>query len=400
MKHHFLARKRTLIGLSIGAMLAGSFGAPALAVDEVPAQTTAAPKPETTRLTLPLSHSTDLKSALTITEAIETPVIAYAFDNAMVVGEFSPLTGISTTEYLELFHTEYGTSPEVTGVVVEMPTERAETIQTERSQIDLGAELPEFDAEPVVFGGETLERKLASEAASDDDGFSAKTAGDWRPDSTTHNIMPFDGYAMFAQVFTWTHGGVYSLPDLIGLEFEINQDNPGVATPQNIRPACFDSDYKKRFWAQNQNYSWSVTDYMSPNAASFGAYADYNDLSDLCRTSSIAIGLRYPQNLTGATFGATGLETKLDTFILAPRGFSSSVAFSGNVQAVSSFHCVNLPAMTLTDCMGVYPVTSTWGGYPSGNYNRGTLAAHRGWTIPSKCWITWNHGSDYQQQSC
>ncbi|WP_162495427.1 hypothetical protein [Microcella alkaliphila] len=82
--------------------------------------------------------------------------------------------------------------------------------------------------------------------------------------------------------------GLYTLPSNIGLEFEINQDNASVAAPQNVRPFCFDNSYKQRHWAVNQNYSWIATDWFGNVTATdtwMGGYADYNDATDLCRTS-------------------------------------------------------------------------------------------------------------------
>lgn len=203
-----------------------------------------------------------------------------------------------------------------------------------------------------------------------------------------------------AEEVTWTGGGLYSLPNNVGLEFEINQDNSGVGTPQNIRHYCFDANIRDKFWAKNVNYNWGITDYWGTNASQLGAYADCNDLSDLCRTQSIAIGVRYPKSAQGADIFGSGIETKLDLTILAPRGTVTSTRITGNVQAVSDRHCNAYPAMTLTDCMGVFNITQHWGGYPAGNYNRATLGSSRNASAPGWCWRTWNKGGNYERLNC
>lgn len=390
---------KTKIGIGVGAALAAALlvAAPAVALTDTTDDEKSS-REELTRATLPLAHGTDLETAVQFSDSLGLPVVALAFDNGNLVGEYSALGGLGTDEYLKIFAREYGTQPEVHGVVVEVPTKQAKDLAQQRVA-PIGAELPKFDAAPVSLGGLTLERFESagidvSEPASDGL-ISPMSVGDWRPDSTTHNILESGGMAMFAQLFTWEGAGHLSLPNSIGLEFEINEDNGSVATPQNVRPLCFDVDYKSRFWARNYGWSWSALDYWSGNASGLGAYADYNDATDLCRTNSIAIGLRDPKNLS-----TSGPNTQLDLFIMAPLGLNSSSRISGNVQAVSSDYCYDNPWLSNTDCMGVSDITLDWNGYPYGTYNRGTLNITRNIYVPSHCWATWNHGSNYQSYSC
>lgn len=139
---------------------------------------------------------------------------------------------------------------------------------------------------------------------------------------------------------------------------------------------------------KNVSYSWTVTDGWSSSAGDFGAYADYNDLSDKCRNNSIAIGMRFPDALTGMDLAGSGERITLYTSIIAPKGLVSRSIVSGNVQAVNDGQCRASTWMSLTDCMGVHPISWIWGGYPPGEYNRATLNINRGWTAPGLCWST------------
>jgi len=186
------------------------------------------------------------------------------------------------------------------------------------------------------------------------------------------------------------------------MEFEITEYNNSVATPNNVRPACFDSSYKDRFWVSNHSYSWAATNvFAGPGSSSIGAYADYNDLFDLCSQNSIAIGLKYPKNLSW--FGANYDEVILDVLVSAPRGLQSSSVISGNVQTVTSTYC-STPigsGMSSTDCMGVDDITALWGGSPAGVYNQSTLNISRNWSVPpNRCWYTWDKGTVLEVSVC
>lgn len=204
------------------------------------------------------------------------------------------------------------------------------------------------------------------------------------PDYTAQATVERGTSAYIGGYFAWRGTGLSSLPDGIGLEFEVNQRNSTVAAPSNIRPLCFDASFKERFWAKNYSYTWTATNIYGVGAPS-GAYADYNDTTDECQDQSLAIGVRYPKTLT-SFLG----EKVLDVSIYAPLGLSSSSAISGNIQAVSDDWCVSFPLMTLTDCMGVARIQNHWAGYPTGNYNQSTLNRSRAWFAPGRCWETVN----------
>ena len=355
-----------------------------------------------TRVSLALPHSLSLNDAIALGASIKEPVLAYAFDNGPVSGEFAPATG-SSEEFLRFFLEDYGTSPQITALVVWREVADAESTSTPRIvATDLGADLPEYTAPPVEFGGTIQARHIASEEATRAPKDSAAVlALDWRPDDTNHSIFPSSGKALFGQQFSWMDGGLYMLPNQVGLEFEITEYNNSVATPSNVRPLCFDTSYKDRFWASNHSYSWAVTDWFwTTGSLSPSPYADYNDATDLCAQNSIAIGLRYPKNLT-RTGGSYDIIT-VDILILAPFGLQSTSPISGNVQAISAEYCNSWPgsSMSLTDCMGVADITSYWAGSPTGVYNRGTLNVSRGWSAPWRCWSTADKGASLTALSC
>lgn len=139
---------------------------------------------ELSRVTLPLAHPTDLRSA--VEYGADFQGLAYAFDNGGVVGEYAPGSGQSVDEYLDLFRREYGTSPAVAGIVVEQSPSQLKR-NSNRSQI--GEALPRFTPSPVQYGGETL-RRLTATSPTSANATHARSAGDWRPDATAHELVP------------------------------------------------------------------------------------------------------------------------------------------------------------------------------------------------------------------
>jgi hypothetical protein len=110
-----------------------------------------------------------------------------------------------------------------------------------------------------------------------------------------------------------------------------------------------------------------------------GIYADYNDLLDECKKSSIAIGMKKPQSIPA---GPAGIQNVLFT-IIAPRGNDSSGPISGTVQSVDSTWCDLNVLMSLTDCMGVTA---------GSDGERLTLNRDNKWTAPNRCWDSYGQG--------
>jgi hypothetical protein len=375
------------IVLSLGLLAPAS----AAQTSDNPATSASADTAETTRVTLLLAHSITLEDAVDLAETLKEPVVAYAFSNDRVVGEYAPATGVKPEEYLATFESDYGTRPQVTGlVVVRDVDEQAEEHLSSEIATDLGIEYATFTAQPVAYGGALAERITAGqrEAEQSRSESAARLPVDWRPDYA--NIVTGGSPPFVWSQYYWYDSGLYLLPNQIGLEFEVNEHNDGVARPNSMRPACLDPYYKDQFWASNYGWSWSASSLLAAPVSSFGAYADYNDNSDLCRTNSLAIGLRWPKYLADY-MGEVGLEISLT----APAGLTSTSRLSGNVQAVSEQYCLSWPGNTMsnTDCMGVTPIASVWAGSPTGTYNRGTLAEWRHWIAPWSCWTSSDKGT-------
>ncbi|HWH25139.1 MAG TPA: hypothetical protein VNT53_00635 [Pseudolysinimonas sp.] len=358
--------------------------------------------PDTTNVTLLLAHTVTLQDAIKLSGAVGEPVVAYAYDNVQTMGEYSPATGLDPAKFLAQFQEDYGTQPAVNGFVVLRDAEQQKKSKAlDVQQTQLGSTYPTYVAPSVKFGPKIAARIEAGKQAAakkqeaELGGAQTLAVSDWRPDDA--NIVTGDSSPFIWSQYDWLDYGLYSLPNNIGLEFEVNEHNDSIFTPNNNRPNCYlspgtaDPYYKSRFWARNYGWTWQATNIYGTPVASIQAYADYNDLSDKCRTNSIAIGLRKPKNLDNYQ-GLSGVEIQIS----APAGLVTSSKISGNVQAVTESFCLSWPGngMSSTDCMGVNAIQNEWGGYPAGNYNRGTLAESRGWVTPWKCWTSGNRGLD------
>jgi hypothetical protein len=71
-----------------------------------------------------------LADILLLTEVRGYPVQAYRFENAEIVGEYSPQTGLRPGEYLEDFEDLYGTQPEFVAVIVDVPARNSPSPRT------------------------------------------------------------------------------------------------------------------------------------------------------------------------------------------------------------------------------------------------------------------------------
>jgi hypothetical protein len=266
-----------------------------------------------------------LSDVLLITEARGYPVQAYRFENPDIVGEYSPESGLSPSEFLAQFEDLYGTQRQFAAVIVEVPVATAKQWYQEKGAQDVAVrgakfEAPLADAEHVDRLLEKYRERNPKRTATDS---TAKAGmGDWQPEQATQN---------------------YGWP----------------------------------FWAAYQNVGGGMTGVSS----SVGAYADYNDLSDLCQTNSIAIGIKRPDFVNHYP---TGGQEMLFT-ILAPRGVENTGSIDALVQSVNSSQCDLFPWMALTDCMGV--VSGSVGTRP-------VLAEWRNWRAPDKCWFSDNYGTD------
>lgn len=349
------------------------------------------PSGESTRVALPLALPQSLADVLPITEARGYPVQAYRFENPDIVGEYSPESGLSPSEFLAQFEDLYGTQPQFAAVIVEVPVATAKQWYQEKGAPDVAVrgamfEAPLADAEHVDRLLEKYREKNPKRTATDS---AAKAGmGDWQPAQATVDIVrPASGTVYSSQYYYWDGIGsnLSWTPSNYGLEMEINIRADSSTYQGGTRPLCpggykeqpFAQNYGWPFWAAYQNVGGGMTGVSS----SVGAYADCNDLSDPCQTNSIAIGIKRPDFVNHYP---TGEQEMLFT-ILAPRGVENTGRIGALVQSVNSSQCDLFPWMALTDCKGV--VGGSVGTRP-------VLAEWRNWRAPEKCWFSDNYGTD------
>lgn len=333
-------------------------------------------------------------------EALGYPVSAFRFENDVVVGEYSPSSGVDVETYLAEFNDLYGTQPEISHVVVEMPTEQAKSLymskgltvspplsSTARSSSYVA---PAADPARIEQLFESRRERAGIDMAGVDQQArgAARAATRWEPTSVDVQITrPTSSTVLFDQYLNWYPGQAST--DVMngedGWEAEVNVYTDASAYQVNQRPNCSvaAANYKDRPFAKNYGWNWSVM-YdsgfgLNPLPSRLGAYADYNDLFDECNRNSIGIGIRSPQ-----TLGAwpNGMQEML-ILVTAPRGLDNIGRISGNIQPVNSTGCLLQPWLSNTDCMGL-----TQTGYQS----RGTLASWRNWTAPTVCWNSGGYG--------
>lgn len=339
----------------------------------------------TVRVVLELGHTVRLSDAIEAAAKLDDTVVAYGFTQDSIEGEYSP--SMPMDEFLQYFAEDYGTEPEISSIILVRASDGSDRTEiVERS--DLARAIPAFDAAPVTFGGRIADRLDERKAVWSDrttDVVVQRNPPDWRPDFTAQAALNRGTQALVSGYFEWHGYGLDYLPDDIGLEFEVNLRDESVAYPDAWRPFC-NITIKDEFWAKNYGYTW-VASNLGSGGALGSTYADYNDLTDTCSLQSIAIGARYPKNLT--YFFGPGSERALDIAIYTAKGSASSNWASGNVQAVTDTYC-HSGVWALTDCMGVTNIGLVWGGYPTGEYNMLTMNFSKSKWVPNYCWRTDN----------
>jgi len=357
--------------------------------------------PDETRVTIRFDVPLSLRDALSTSEVHGYPVNAYRFENPEVVGEFSIHGGQSPEDFLKGFSDMYGTSPQIVGVVVTVPSEVAKSWSEQKSASSLSvrASAAPYTAPPASPAKIDALLREARAANPDLDGRSPgefPAQGDvtraaistWKPTQAEIQIFrPNSSTVYFSQYYYWD--GVTAKttglhPD-DGFEAEVNiytDDLDMIAA--GVRPDCGVPNYKDRPFAKNYGWTWSALvntgSGMGSIAASVRAYADYNDLSDDCHRNSMGIGIRTPQAIPSYP---SGMQEILLT-IQAPRGGDNTGKIDGVVQAVNETWCNLNTWLSDTDCMGVSSSSSG---------ARSTLAGWREWTAPNKCWRSLDYGN-------
>lgn len=354
--------------------------------------------PEETRVEIPLSGPRSLADAVMIKQVSGYPVVAFRFENDEIVGEFAVDGPSRVDEYLRNFFDVYGTQPQIVAAVVVMPVEEAEKRSTQRTVQEVVAPGSIYDAPAVdelkidaLLEGFRANRPDAAATGA----VEARTGSysTWKPTQAEMQIFRINSSTVYFSQFYWWDGyeahNTALHPD-DGWEGEINiytnhADYQSGTRGGDICGAAGSSSYKDRPFAKNHSWNWfalvNTGGGMGPVASNVGAYADYNDLSDPCNRSSMAIGIRTPQNIP---WYAGDYSQEVMLTIQAPRGLDNTGKISGVVQAVNETGCNLAPWLSSTDCMGL--TASTAG-------HRTTLNVSRAWTAPSRCWTSFDYGS-------
>lgn len=159
------------------------------------------------------------------------------------------------------------------------------------------------------------------------------------------------------------------------------------------RPYCGVGNDSYKNWAAASNrpfdwFGWVVAGQNTVVApGSIGLYGDYNDLSDPCTVSSIAVGAANPWQIP-STAGST---QELLITMYPNKGMDASSKIGALVQPVSRAWCESHSWMPLTDCMGVTP-----GSYPGPgpSSSRPVLGDWRNKRAPELCWVSQNYGNN------
>ncbi len=355
---------------------------------------------ELARYDVPFASPQSLRDATKVTTIGGYDVVAYRFENAEIVGEFSLRTGLSVDEYLSAFESAYGTQPEVVAAVVEIPSALAEQFSSSRSTLMANSPGPTFKANAVSAEriAELMSQKRernpdlrgASPADISYERNASRAAMTWHPLYAEIEIFrPNSSVVQISQYYYWDgyNSSNSALNARDGWEAEVNAytDNPVYQTGDRGSVWC-PSGYKDMPFAKNYGWTWAALvntgSGLGSVAPNVRAYADYNDLTDACNRNSLAIGIAKPQLLPSYPSGAQEILISIS----APRGTENSGRIHGVVQAVNRIDCDGaLSWMALTDCMGLQPTDSG---------HRMTLAEWRNWTAPPRCWRSTNYGDN------
>lgn len=363
-----------------------------------PGTSTPSELPATQSVTLEFDHPVSTEDAVALAAEQELPVISIAISNPTVVGGYGLASGVSPEEYDAWFDSQFGTLPEATGLIVDVPTEQVEDPQFELPEITTNRD--ELEAE-LSIEGSAAEELLPEPDASVEPGSGALGGGsasrsvapadvpigstlDWRPGNMEYRVEQDGNRMQFSTYAAWKGGASpWKVPANYGAEFEVNLYNS--YNNSGSRPNC-PAGYKETFLATNYagTWNWGVSSGQDPLPASIQAYADNNDLLDNCNKTSMAIGIRYPAGIPKNSSGFWNILVSLN----APKGNTNASRIGAGIQLVSDRACPS-GNVGLTDCMGI---DETAAPYPTPGYRFG-LSPDRNWyAFPNLCWISGNSG--------
>lgn len=356
---------------------------------------------------LDFAHPVSLESAVTVLEGAGAPISGYHFVSDSIVGDFWLDGGLTAEEFLAEIELKTGTAPEVVSAYVEPAELRASGVERRLLvSVPLGADLPVYDAPDadlsLMEGSDSLG---SAEALRDDVDISLKAAGDtWQPTDAEVMVMPMGDNLSITAKYYWTGLTPFSsalvMANKWGMEFQVdfyssrvvNSPTPG----PHARPNCGTSHVNYKDWAAASNRPFDWFGYVISGGnhvvapGGLGLYGDYNDLSDPCTVSTIAVGMANPHAMTASPIG----DEYLGIYAYPKKGVEAKSRVGAIVQPVNRAMCEQFPSMPLTDCMGVIP-----GAYPGPGPtgNRMVLNSANNNQAPSLCWYSPNFGTTSAQ---
>jgi hypothetical protein len=341
------------------------------------------------------AHPVSLDSALTVSDALGTDVVGYHFTSDTIVGDFWPDAGMSSDEFLAQIDAGTGTAPEIVSVYV--PADEVSEVQRRGVYDVLGADLPVFDApDPdlsLMTGPERDESR----------GTAARAPGDtWQPVDAEAQVTDSGSNLAITAKYSWWGLSPFAAPvvmaDHWGMEFQfdfytIMRPHLGGEYPAfyGRRPFCGNTYEYYKDWAaaSTRPYNWYAYVISGPDyivaPGTLGLYGDFNDLSDFCTVSTIAVGMAQPKAMPDS-YGDNFLTINMYPL----RGNETKSTLGAIVQPVSRNHCEQNPSMPLMDCMGVTP-----GDYPGPGpkTSRMVLNNVNNNKAPNLCWYSANFGT-------
>lgn len=345
-----------------------------------------------------------------MTEDASLPILGYHFESDSITGDYWNDSEMSVDEFLGDIAEQTGTAPEVIGAYVDGADyeDRASMSRSSAPRV-LGADLPEFDAPDAVAPAASSlpESSRTSQSEVDLPGALAVSAAaprTWQPTSAEVQIRSMGSKLAIVSKYTWYGSNPFAAPHVMadkwGMEFQVdfyttNKGARGDKLRPNLgtRPWCGVSDASYKNWAAASNrpfdwFGWVASGQNTVVApGSIGLYGDYNDLSDPCEVSSIAVGAADPGRIP-----STVASTQQLLITMYPnKGTDTTSKIGALVQPVSRDWCESHRNMPLTDCMGVTPGTYPGPGPAS---SRPVLGDWRNKRAPDLCWVSQNYGID------
>lgn len=343
-------------------------------------------------------------------------VVGYRIANPGIEGEYFPTETNTPEDYLKQFYSDFGTYPQISGLLVPTQVDKSGVAKALAEQA-IPTGMPAYSAKSSGQGKLWDSLRASEKAASTEESKEAasKSANtlsgttDWRPYYSKIWTSYNGTQRLIQSEYTWNKANesLQAVPLNWGLEFEVNLSYTEDRV-NGIRPFCVKDDQpwpivSERFWAMNKNWSSWAAYYQTgiPNA-NIQAYADLNDLSDLCTRQSLAIGVGAPRNVTGAL---ANNQQSIGFQIIAPGGSSWVNQTTGVVQAVEHSSCdYGWGGIAHTDCMGInyttpYPGPGdsffiTLSGTGAGNQANPTL--RKPVYTPDACWTLVKNQVPYQ----